>query len=778
MKRSHATSGLNRRDLAGILGGAVLAVPGLSPERGHAKDKPTEKVTTSDWQGMGLYVRLSQHDPDYNNRRVSEVRLPLKPGRQDIEFAAGRWAIEVEITDTGAGGRDVRVSFRLLSGTGLNLCLAVDMDCAPWSAENYVLMPGAVYNGNRFDFRRLQYSPKLYEVQDIGPDKPPLITDVPRLSLGDQPSILQERSGALSTPAIGVFDPTAHQGLWLRTQQANEAGDLGLTIRESRDRRKAILSITCPVLREETLYRFMDNRQASWDTPLSAKPGDAFTLPFTLSRFACETVQGLFDRLADHRQASSAPVLRNTLPYSEAMRTLEDKFNRLNYAEPGYYSVGLRENVLQDWQIGWTGGMMSTLPLLAAGSPQTQARVLNMFDWLFPNGLSPSGFYWDSGAKGTQWYGGDIRKPHTKNWHLIRKSADAIYLIQRQFALMAKRGIALKPHWVEGQKRACSAFVKLWQTHGQLGQFVDSLTGDIRVGGSCSGAAAPAGLALAGSFFDVPEYKQAALEIGAYFYERFTATGLTYGGPGDALQCPDSESAYGLVQSYTALYEMSGDALWLSRALQAARQFGSWVVDYDFKFPAISAYAKLGIATTGGVYANAQNKHSAPGICTASGHELLKLYRYTKDTYVLRLLHEMAHNIPQYLSHPKNDIPGQPHGYVSERVNLTDWEGPDTIGYVLPLSTWAETALMMTTTDLPGLYLNPAENLCVAFDNIEASAQFRPSHIELTLYNPTACNAGVSLMIDRDPGRPLGEGYVQDLRKLNLKAGERRTLRV
>ncbi len=102
-------------------------------------------------------------------------------------------------------------------------------------------------------------------------------------------------------------------------------------------------------------------------------------------------------------------------------------------AEHGYYSVGPRTNFLQDWQIGWTGGMISTYPLLFAGGEQTRRNVLRNFDWLFPDGISPSGFFWDAGANGTEWIGGDIRKPHTGNWHLIRKSGDAVFFIVKQF---------------------------------------------------------------------------------------------------------------------------------------------------------------------------------------------------------------------------------------------------------------------------------------------------------------------------------------------------------
>jgi hypothetical protein len=275
--------------------------------------------------------------------------------------------------------------------------------------------------------------------------------------------------------------------------------------------------------------------------------------------FEAPDAQALFDKFAEIRKPRSAAKICK-LPFSACFELQERKFNRDNFVqEHGYYSVGLRQNFLQDWQIGWTGGMISTYPLLFAGDEQTRANVVRNFDWLFPAGISPSGFFWDSGANGTEWFGGDIRKPHTANWHLIRKSADAVYFIIKQFMLMEKMDIPVKPSWSEGTRRVCDALVKLWRDNHQFGQFVDSLTGEIRVGGSTSAAIAPAALVLAAEYFGHSDYAEVAVESGEFFYNHFTRVGLSSGGPGDALQNPDSESWFALIESYVALHGATGD---------------------------------------------------------------------------------------------------------------------------------------------------------------------------------------------------------------------------
>jgi hypothetical protein len=546
---------------------------------------------------------------------------------------------------------------------------------------------------------------------------------------------------------------------------------------ESRDRSVATISITSPVVREQYLYKMCDARFPSWDIPKDFKSGDEVTITFRLYCFDAPETQSIFNKFAEIRKdVISDKQVFNALPYSECMKTLENKFNEKNFVPQfGYYSVGLRENYLQDWQIGWTGGMISTYPLLFAGDQKTRENVLRNFDWLFPNGISPSGFYWDAGQKGTEWIGGDIRNQHTKNWHLIRKSGDAVWYIVKQFMLMEKLNIVVKPSWKDGNQHVCESFVKLWNKNHQLGQFVDSQTGEIIVGGSSGGAIVPAALALASKYYGRTEYLETAKEIGHYFNENFTKKGISCGGPGDALQNFDSESAYALVESYVTLFEATGDRKWLGIAENAAKQFATWVVSYNYQYPVNTAFYKANIHTLGGVYANIQNKHSAPGICTASGIGLLKLYRYTGNKFYIQLLQDIAHNITQYLPHPLKPLGKAPFGYVSERVNMTDWEGPESIGYILPISTWAETSLMLTTIEIPGLYVNPDRSYYVAFDNMEVKViSDTKREFVLQLKNTTPADAIVSVQEENSSqtAEILGENSVFNLKKISIKPGE------
>lgn len=726
-------------------------------------------------QGITIQATLTQYDPQQYNLRQARYEASLQEPIRRMDVPTAQWDVHTQVVPIGTQSLQCRVVFYCRQGQLPDATAGIDIRFAQWKESNYVLMPSVAYNGNRYPWRRLRYSPKLYEIQDIGIDKGIILTDVPKLSENGGFSRIQQRSGDFSTPAVGFYDDERQRSMWMLTEQENNLGDYGISFAETRDRKTATASLISPLVREQFVYKNCDNHFPSWDKPATFRAGDSVVFVFRLSVHHSQRLQDLFDAFAGIRKSMAADtILRPSLTYAASMQTLEHKYNNMNFVrEHGYYSVGLRENFLQDWQIGWTGGMITTYPLLFAGADSTVRNVLRNFDWLFPNGISPSGFYWDAGRKGTEWLGGDIRKPHTGNWHLVRKSGDGIWYITRQFMLMEKKGIPVKEAWKNGNKRVCDAFVRLWKTYGQLGQFLNSITGELIVGGSTSGAIVPAGLAVAAKYYGEPAYLQAATEIAQYFYSNYTQKGITCGGPGDAVQNLDSESSAALIESYVTLYEATGDKKWLQMGLEAVRQFATWMVSYNYRFNDTTDFGKARIGVMGSVYANTQNKHTAPGICTGSGVGLLKLYHYTGDAFSLDLLRDMAYHIPQYLAHPLKPLDKLPIGYVSERVNINDWEGPETIGYVLPITTWAETSLMLTTAELPGLLVETSIGKVTAFDNVVARVEKNtPRELVVAITNPTPVAARLRVMHVQTPAGLLGENFTLGLPEVEIAPGQ------
>jgi hypothetical protein len=210
-----------------------------------------------------------------------------------------------------------------------------------WSKNHYVLLPSAAFNGNRFRARKIPYSPKLFFPQEIGLDKPVIITDVPRLNDKAGPSRIQERSGSLATPAIGFHAPNHKRGFLLLTEQGNRLGDYGFNLEESGRRDRATISLTSPIVRELHSYRICDSGFPSLDQPRDFKAGDKVTFQLRLVHFVAPILQCLFDRFATMRKDfPGATKAKPALPFSACMALTEKKFNRDNFVRKhGYYSV-------------------------------------------------------------------------------------------------------------------------------------------------------------------------------------------------------------------------------------------------------------------------------------------------------------------------------------------------------------------------------------------------------------------------------------------------------
>jgi hypothetical protein len=702
-----------------------------------------------------------------------------EPRSLSLDFAGAKWICNctTAAVEDRPDATDFLLRFKVVKGTPRNHSVGIQLIVDHWSTNNYVLIPAALYNGNRFESRHLEYPPLLTDPKDIGPNVPTVITDVPRLNISAGPSRVQLIAGDMSTPAIGFYVPDTEQGFWLLTDQRASLGDTGLGLEESLDRKTAYISLTAPHVREKYKYRICTTSQPSDDRGADFQPGDEVRLRFRIYSFPCPRVQALFDRFVEIRKDLSGNVrLYHQLPFSAAWGIQEAKY-KSNWVEAyGYYSVGMRDNMYEDWQPGWTGGLMATYPLLIEGDDTSRGRVFRNFDFVFPGGTGASGYLRGVGYQG-KWYSDGFEKPHATKWVMSRKSADVLYFMMKQFMLLEKRaqGHKLSAAWVEGTRRLADAFVKTWNTFGQFGQFVDIDTGDVIVGGSTAAGIAPAGLALASNYFKQPEYMRVATASADYYYERYVSRGLSTGGPGEICQCPDSESSFGLLESFVVLYEVSVNPKWLQYATEMAHQCATWMVSYDFVFPPQSLFGRLDMHSAGAVFANAQNKHGAPGICTLSGNSLFKLYRYTGRILYLELIQELAHNLTQYLSRSDRLVGEMPKGWMNERVQLSDWLEP--IGEIFTGSTWPEVSNMLTWVEVPGLYVQPDTGFFCAIDHIGVSVfEHKGRDLTLEITNPTHFDASVKVLCEQssEAKRILGQNYLVDCPQITVRAGATR----
>lgn len=569
--------------------------------------------------------------------------------------------------------------------------------------DMYVFIPACCYAGN--SFRVLKYGyPPMFRPGDAAVDMPNTITDVPRLE-PDGSGKIEVTSGDAATPCVGVFSASMKRGILVFTVQQIDGKNTGLAYENGEIR------LTWPAKREKIyrMTRVFDNPEPWTDLPAD--------IPYKVLDFYCESLPQFFRVFFENRKIMGMDSSRpDVIPFERQAVIQTEKFNRMNWEENlGIYMVGTDRTRFQVWQPGWTGGIMSGCALMRLGGSLEAEREMRTLDFLFST-QHESGFYDGVVDIDGNSCGDAFGMEGAENRHLIRKSADVLYFLFKHFDLMKERHILIKESYIEGTKRTADAFVRLWKKYGQFGQFVDAGTGDIEVGGSVSAGIAPAGLARASVFFGAPEYLETAEAAADHYYNEFLLRGYTSGGPGEILQGVDSESAFGLLESFVVLYEVTGKDIWLTRACECAAYCSSWVVSYNYLFPEGSEFGRRGVKTTGSVFANIQNKHSAPGICTLSGDSLLKLWRMTGDRLYIELLKDIALPLGQYMSTPENPIydwdasdvdrsdPDSPHrlpeGFINERVNMSDWEDHRCIGGVFNGSCWAETSNLLTLAEV------------------------------------------------------------------------------
>lgn len=579
--------------------------------------------------------------------------------------------------------------------------------------DNYVFIPACCYAGNQFHVLKYGYTP-MFRLHDAKVDMPVTITDVPRLE-PDGSGKIEVNTGDAATPCIGVFSAAEKRGILVFTVQQINGKNLGLAYEQGEIR------LTWPVKRDLE-YRMC--RTYKNETPWVDEPAE---IPCKILEFPCETLAAFFRVFFENRKIMGLDDRRpEVMPFERQFQVQRDKFNAMNWnEEKEFYMIGTDRTHFQVWQPGWTGGGLSGYPLMKLGGPLEQERQMKTLHYLFST-QQESGFFPGIVDFSGKAFGDGFLVEGTENYHLIRKSADVLYILMKHFKLMGERSIEIPEEFLAGTKKLADAFVRLYRKYGQFGHFVDDKTGDIIVGGSTSGAIAPAGLAMASRFFDRAEYMEVAEAMAEHYYRTSLSRGYTTGGPGEILQGVDSESAFGLLETYVVLYEMTGDEKYLAWARENAHYCSSWVVSYNYRFPEKSEFGRHDMKTVGSVFANIQNKHSAPGICTLSGDSLYKLWQWTKDELYLEMLKDIALPLGQYISmdddpiydwniSPEDRDSGDPakmekhrmpQGFINERVNMSDWEGDDHIGGVFHGSCWSETSNLLTLAEVIPLLKN------------------------------------------------------------------------
>ena len=721
------------------------------------------------------------------NRAVATYAFEGNELRSD---SAGTWNVKIEKAKQKDHATDYALTFTMKEGKIPSGGVAVEFSIPEWSTENYLFAPAAMYNGNRFRILPVGYPPFIYNPKDRPLDMPVTTTNVPHLSLDGTEGKIELMTNSCATPLVGYYDKSAKRGFFLLTQQDTILGNSSFTIHEIPERRQLTIAMRSPGVREHH-YTMCNADRPSNDKGIPMEGGQQIKMSFRIYDFPCSSLMAYFDKFLSIRKALSGEnEYRNLEPFSSVANTLFEHHFRDNWFENdefGYVCNKPNGDVhYGHLQLGWNGVPAYSLMQLMDRDPDRREENLRRIARTFESikyMQGKSGLFYGIMMRG-ELIGDNFGEAfQERDVAMIRRTGMAIYYTLQCLDFMKEEGIAIDPSWEEMCRKAADGLVNLFGRYGEFGQMIKAETGEIYTPNSTQSALCMAALAYASKYFGEPRYMELAEKAGQYYYEKHLSQGYVGGGPAEILQAPDSESSAELCESYTALYELTGDEKWLRYACDAAAYLSTWVVSYDYRFPDASRMRQMGTKAAGSVWASIQNEHSAPGIYVLSGDCLLKLYRATGDRRYVELLKDIAHNVVQYVHTEGNPI--QPHGdngYVTERVNIGDWEGEENIGGVMDRDSnhaW-ENVTLFHIIETPGIYVSTDTGEIWVFDHVKAKVTARDENeLTLEIENPTYRDASVAVMAEStDEARrnPMGWNAFRTWKRVEVPSGQTVTI--
>ncbi|MGE7774950.1 hypothetical protein ACQKLP_09510 [Chitinophaga sp. NPDC101104] len=718
----------------------------------------------------GLKISLQQYEGT-----VVQRSLPFRNGNV-LADGINVWQLDWKMKPAADGTIDVALGCRLLKGKATATALVVDFVFGDWREDNYVLVPGIVYNGNRYRAIGNGYSPQYPKDMYFNPGAPLTISNNPRLALpGESNSFLELQSTNTAAPGMSFYAPATGQSWFVLMEQQTRLGNNGISIIENQQRDTCTFRITAPAMR--TRAAGFGDFHASGDKAPDWSAGDEVVLRFKISGRKSDGIPGHLRHFMDIRKSVTGPnAPRNLVPMSK-LAQLGTDICRGNFTETKAGKFYLPENS-RHFQLGWVSGMINTFPMLALNDPLERSRVAEELDFIVSKMQGKSGYFYgfisEDGKLGTEKAHPDFPELQA----MVRKNGDVLFWLMKHLLLLKAQGhgSTINPQWETAAQRLAAAFVKTWKAHGEFGQYIVPETGDVAVFNSSAGAIVPAGLALAADYFRRPDWLAVAGDAAGFYYRRdVEQRGFNSGACGDISQDADSETAFGFMESLMAMYRYTGKAIWLERAKAQAALCASWTLAYDPVFPPGSAIAKLGGRMAGAVWASSQNKHAAPGVCTSSADHLFKLFRATGDRHFADLLRDIQHAHTEAVNMPGHITTNYLIGSSMERIQPSDAEGAGAIGnFIHTRNSWTETNGILMAMEIPGIYVRPGEGLLYVFDHVKAEKLAEDkSSVTLRLTNTTPYDAAVSIFAENARQARTAMGYTQFMQwpKVSVPSG-------
>ena len=560
----------------------------------------------------------------------------------------------------------------------------------PWKHGDtgFTLIPGIYYDGNFFDYQK----------------------NIPVLHLPENPRFAASFSAA-TFPIVLAKD--GNRGYHYAVSPTSLAGWNGVEL----DAEKGALTLYVPA-REDHFY--LHTRFSDFDRPSHTwQPGEVVCLRFSRREFGCETVS---DLLSYHwetaiRSERYPAFNRPKLPETEAAAMVRDWVFRkhcviTDWGEP--MILNAFTDIEEEWphegwaewniMIGWCCGTMTALPLLKFGG-EYRAFAVKFIDFLSTHGDAPSGVKY-SVYDGQSWMTPEHPEYHPGYNH-CRFYCDYLYYLGRAIRFEKETFGVQHPSWEADFEKGLGILTELWEREQDFGLYwnAEGETVTLQRSGTCAGAFAL--LAMAEGCRQYPSNDRLARcfrQACRSYYEKFVLTGRSYAGPIDIWEADDSESIAALTDALVQQYQLFGEEEHLTWAVDGAKLFATWCVNYQPSFPGGSTLE--GINVCGGVLANVQNRHIGPGICTNSARFVYDLGQLTGDSRWTDLYFRIKAAAINCTSTYDGEFCGNTfdqnfaRGMLSEQINMTN--SLNAAGETWRVSaSWPSTAVLLGWFDTP-----------------------------------------------------------------------------
>lgn len=348
----------------------------------------------------------------------------------------------------------------------------------------------------------------------------------------------------------------------------------------------------------------------------------------------------------------------------------------------GYSRAQWRQRETRRYEIGWAGQNFSNALLLLYdylknGCEDSWTKGIACLDSWQQNACIGNGLFYTL-------FDNILEQRQVKAVDTCNLGWGAVQVL-KAYELCRGKGLE-KPAWLKMGIECCDFFCRQWQTSGTFGTWW-SLDGKCLNRETMVGAFMVPAMIKAWQLTEKEIYRQTAIEAFMH-YSRYVDNMICSGGALDTC-CIDCETAVSLLEPALDLYELTGQEIFLQKAINTAYYTLSWLFHYDIHADPDSDFAQHKFRTSGASAVSTQHHHLHYGALWFL-KSWIRLGHILGDQRWIKRARMVFHASQQLISDGSLVIHGmkRPAGSESEAYHQCSWGLDDNKGFKHYISDW------------------------------------------------------------------------------------------